>query len=192
MLKCVQNRNTIYLQIAESKIMNNDRQSIRNTFKNYPDDAPKIMLKHYLFNILSNHTQSMSLLKKQDDERLFNNKLMIIKNMLNKKINKKSVDKIPLSQMIEFHNFNENSKSKNMIHAHSCLIVPRKHILKTPKLNMKPTKKIDESKVLEIIVSLAMLMPKYAFDFSVTHRPNVAIKYMSKQFSRNNDRYTVF
>jgi ribosomal protein L31E len=173
--------------------MNNDRQSIRNTFKNYPDDAPKIMLKDYLFNILSNHTQSMSMLRKQEDERLFNNKLMIIKNMLNKKINKKSVDKIPLSQMIEFHNFNENSKSKNMIHAHSCLIVPRKHILQTSKLNMPPpSNKPDESKILDIVVSLAMIIPKYNFDLSVTKRPNVAIKYMSKQFSQNNDRYNVF
>ena len=72
--------------------MNNDRQSIRNTFKNYPENAPKIMLKNHLFNILSNHSQSMSLLRKQEDERLFNNKLMIIKNMLNKKINRKSME----------------------------------------------------------------------------------------------------
>ena len=173
--------------------MNNDRESIRNTFKNYPDDAPKIMLKDYLFNILSNHTQSMSLLRKQEDERLFNNKLMIIKNMVNKKINKKSVDKIPLSQMIEFHNFNENSPNRNLIHAHSCLIVPNKHILKNPKLNTPATNKIDETKVLQIIVQLAIIIGrKYEFDFSVSHRPNVAIKYMSKQFSRNNDRYTVF
>ena len=173
--------------------MNNDRQSIRNTFKNYPEDTPKKMLKHYLFNILSNHTQSKSMLRKQEDERLFNNKLMIIKNMLNKKINKKSVDKIPLSQMIEFHNFNENSKNRNLIHAHSCLIVPNKHILKNPKLNTPATNKIDETKVLQIIIQLAIIIGrKYEFDFSVSHRPNVAIKYMSKQFSRNNDRYTVF
>ena len=184
MLKCVRNTNKVNHM--------NDRISIRNTFKNYPDDAPKIMLKDYLFNILSNHTQSTSMLRKQEDEKIFNNKLLIIKNMLNKKINKKSVSKIAISNMIEFHNFNENSPNKNMIHAHSCLVIPRKHILKTPKLNTPTETKPDASKILDIVVMLSQILVKFNFDLSVKNRPNVAIKYMSKQFSENNDRYNVF
>ena len=62
MLKCVQNRNKVNQM--------SDRISIRNTFKNYPNDtAIKFMLKDYLFNILSNHTQSMSQMRKEEDEK---------------------------------------------------------------------------------------------------------------------------
>ena len=48
-------------------------------------------------------------------------------------------------------------------------------------------------RVTEMIVELTkIIISKMKFDISVTHRPTIAINYMSKQFSENNDRCIVF
>ena len=156
--------------------MINDRQNIRRCLKNYPENTDKILLKDYLFNILSNHTQSTSMLRKQEDERIFNNKMKIIRDILNKKMSKKKVNRIAKEDLIVFHNFNENSSDKNMIHAHSILEIPRKFL----------------SKILDMIVMLSQIVAKMSFEISVKFRPNVAINYMTKSVDENNDRRTVF
>ena len=145
----------------------NDKELMRTSLKNYPEDTDRILLKDYLFNILSNHTQSKSMLRRNEDERIFNNKMKIIRDMLNKKMHKKKVNRIAKSDLIEFRNFNENSPDKNLIHCHSILTIPKKFIMRVTISKMK-------------------------FDISVTHRPTVAINYMTKMFNENNDRSTVF
>ena len=155
----------------------NDKELMRTSLKNYPEDTDKIMLKDYLFNILSNHTQSKSMLRRNEDERIFNNKMKIIRDMLNKKMHKKKVNRIAKSDLIEFRNFNENSPDKNLIHCHSILTIPKKFIMRVTEMIVELTK---------IIIS------KMKFDISVTHRPTIAIKYMTKMFNENNDRCTVF
>ena len=48
-------------------------------------------------------------------------------------------------------------------------------------------------RVTEMIVELTkIIISKMKFDISVTHRPTIAIKYMTKMFNENNDRCTVF
>ena len=155
----------------------NDKELMRTSLKNYPEDTDKIMLKDYLFNILSNHSQSKSMMKRDEDERIFNNKMKIIRDMLNKKMHKKKVNRIAKSDLIEFRNFNENSPDKNLIHCHSILTIPKKFIMRVTEMIVELTK---------IIIS------KMKFDISVTHRPTIAIKYMTKMFNENNDRCTVF
>ncbi|MDA9664833.1 hypothetical protein N9T92_01385 [Candidatus Pelagibacter sp.] len=155
----------------------NDKELMRTSLKNYPEDTDKIMLKDYLFNILSNHSQSKSMMKRDEDERIFNNKMKIIRDMLNKKMHKKKVNRIAKSELIEFRNFNENSLDKNLIHCHSILTIPKKFIMRVTEMIVELTK---------IIIS------KMKFDISVTHRPTIAIKYMTKMFNENNDRCTVF
>ena len=155
----------------------NDKELMRTSLKNYPEDTDRILLKDYLFNILSNHTQSKSMLRRNEDERIFNNKMKIIRDMLNKKMHKKKVNRIAKSDLIEFRNFNENSPDKNLIHCHSILTIPKKFIMRVTEMIVELTK---------IIIS------KMKFDISVTHRPTIAINYMSKQFSENNDRCIVF
>jgi len=155
----------------------NDKELMRTSLKNYPEDTDRILLKDYLFNILSNHTQSKSMLRRNEDERIFNNKMKIIRDMLNKKMHKKKVNRIAKSELIEFRNFNENSLDKNLIHCHSILTIPKKFIMRVTEMIVELTK---------IIIS------KMKFDISVTHRPTIAINYMSKQFSENNDRCIVF
>ena len=155
----------------------NDKELMRTSLKNYPEDTDRILLKDYLFNILSNHTQSKSMLRRNEDERIFNNKMKIIRDMLNKKMHKKKVNRIAKSELIEFRNFNENSLDKNLIHCHSILTIPKKFIMRVTEMIVELTK---------IIIS------KMKFDISVTHRPTIAIKYMTKMFNENNDRCTVF
>jgi len=155
----------------------NDKELMRTSLKNYPEDTDRILLKDYLFNILSNHTQSKSMMKRDEDERIFNNKMKIIRDMLNKKMHKKKVNRIAKSDLIEFRNFNENSPDKNLIHCHSILTIPKKFIMRVTEMIVELTK---------IIIS------KMKFDISVTHRPTIAIKYMTKMFNENNDRSTVF
>tara|TARA_B100001063_G_scaffold231400_1_gene245483 strand:+ start:715 stop:1185 length:471 start_codon:yes stop_codon:yes gene_type:complete len=155
----------------------NDKELMRTSLKNYPEDTDRILLKDYLFNILSNHTQSKSMMKRDEDERIFNNKMKIIRDMLNKKMHKKKVNRIAKSELIEFRNFNENSLDKNLIHCHSILTIPKKFIMRVTEMIVELTK---------IIIS------KMKFDISVTHRPTIAIKYMTKMFNENNDRCTVF
>ena len=155
----------------------NDKELMRTSLKNYPEDTDRILLKDYLFNILSNHTQSKSMLRRNEDERIFNNKMKIIRDMLNKKMHKKKVNRIAKSELIEFRNFNENSLDKNLIHCHSILTIPKKFIMRVTEMIVELTK---------IIIS------KMKFDISVTHRPTIAIKYMTKMFNENNDRSTVF
>ena len=155
----------------------NDKELMRTSLKNYPEDTDRIMLKDYLFNILSNHSQSKSMMKRDEDERIFNNKMKIIRDMLNKKMHKKKVNRIAKSELIEFRNFNENSLDKNLIHCHSILTIPKKFIMRVTEMIVELTK---------IIIS------KMKFDISVTHRPTVAINYMTKMFNENNDRSTVF
>ena len=155
----------------------NDKELMRTSLKNYPEDTDRILLKDYLFNILSNHTQSKSMMKRDEDERIFNNKMKIIRDMLNKKMHKKKVNRIAKSELIEFRNFNENSLDKNLIHCHSILTIPKKFIMRVTEMIVELTK---------IIIS------KMKFDISVTHRPTVAINYMTKMFNENNDRSTVF
>ena len=155
----------------------NDKELMRTSLKNYPEDTDKIMLKDYLFNILSNHSQSKSMMKRDEDERIFNNKMKIIRDMLNKKMHKKKVNRIAKSELIELRNFNENSLDKNLIHCQSILTMPKKFIMRVTEMIVELTK---------IIIS------KMKFDISVTHRPTIAIKYMTKMFNENNDRCTVF
>jgi len=155
----------------------NDKELMRTSLKNYPEDTDRILLKDYLFNILSNHSQSKSMMKRDEDERIFNNKMKIIRDMLNKKMHKKKVNRIAKSDLIEFRNFNENSLDKNLIHCHSILTIPKKFIMRVTEMIVELTK---------IIIS------KMKFDISVTHRPTIAIKYMTKMFNENNDRCTVF
>ena len=155
----------------------NDKELMRTSLKNYPEDTDRILLKDYLFNILSNHTQSKSMLRRNEDERIFNNKMKIIRDMLNKKMHKKKVNRIAKSDLIEFRNFNENSPDKNLIHCHSILTIPKKFIMRVTEMIVELTK---------IIIS------KMKFDISVTHSPTVAINYMTKMFNENNDRSTVF
>ena len=90
----------------------NDKELMRTSLKNYPEDTDRILLKDYLFNILSNHTQSKSMLRRNEDERIFNNKMKIIRDMLNKKMHKKKVNRIAKSDLIEFRNF-KRSKSRS-------------------------------------------------------------------------------
>lgn len=162
--------------------MTNDRQNIRKCLKNYPKDTDKILLKDYLFNILSNITQSKSMLRRQHDERMFNNKMKIIRDIFNKRMNNKKVIKIPKEHLINFYNFNENSTVKNLIHSHSILVIPRKFI----------SEKNAEQDILDLIVILSQIVAFMHFKISVKKRPNCAINYMTKSVSENNDRRTVF
>ena len=118
----------------------NDKELMRTSLKNYPEDTDKIMLKDYLFNILSNHSQSKSMMKRDEDERIFNNKMKIIRDMLNKKMHKKKVNRIAKSELIEFRNFNENSLDKNLIHCHSILTIPKKFIMRVTEMIVELTK----------------------------------------------------
>jgi len=122
------------------------------------------------------------MLKRQDDERIFNNKMKIIRDMFNKKMNKKKVIRIAKEDQIVFHNFNENSPEKNMIHAHSILEIPKKFI----------SKNNARQDILNLIVILSQVVAKLDFEISVKFRPNCAINYMTKSVDENNDRRTVF
>ena len=130
----------------------NDKELMRTSLKNYPEDTDRILLKDYLFNILSNHTQSKSMMKRDEDERIFNNKMKIIRDMLNKKMHKKKVNRIAKSELIEFRNFNENSLDKNLIHCHSILTIPKKFIMRVTEMIVELTKIIISKMKFDILI----------------------------------------
>ena len=79
-------------------------------------------------------------------------------------------------QKIVFYNFIENSLNKNLIHTHSLFRIPRILIHKLKE-------------IFDYLISV--VRNKFEFSIRIDHRPDVAIRYMTKKFSENNDRYFV-
>ena len=152
-------------------MISKDREKIRDSFNKIKDDENNIHLKNKLLSICPQETQISKF-----QEIKFKKKLSIINAILNRKLFKKKITKIPKSEKIVFYNFLENSLTdKNLLHSHSIMRIPRKflHMLK------------------EIIQKLIdIVKEKFEFDISISYRRN-AITYCTKNFDENTDRFYV-
>ena len=93
-----------HLRERSIQMISKDRQLIRDAFKKIKDDEINHHIKDQLISILPNETQKSSY-----QEIKFKKKLSIINAILNRKIFKKKIMKIPKSEKIVFYNFLENS-----------------------------------------------------------------------------------
>jgi len=153
------------------QMISKDRQLIRDAFKNIKDDEINHHIKDQLISILPNETQKSSL-----QENKIKKKLSIINAILNRKIFKKKIMKIPKSEKIVFYNFLENSKSdKNLLHCHSVMRIPMKF-------------KDRQQEIIDLLIEI--VSEKFEFKISVNKRTN-AFAYSSKEFNENNDRFYV-
>jgi|TARA_B100001971_G_C17673293_1_gene278610 hypothetical protein len=152
-------------------MIENDRVKIRDCFRQIKDDDQNIHLKDYLITMCPNITET-----KFDDEQILKKRVSIINAILNRKLFKKKITKIPKSEKIVFYNFIENSLNKNLIHTHSLMRIPRKFI------NML-------KKIFQLLIDI--VKEKFKFEITIHKRPKIAINYMTKKFSQNNDRFFV-
>lgn len=152
-------------------MIENDRVKIRDCFRQIKDDDQNIHLKDYLITMCPNITET-----KFDDEQILKKRVSIINAILNRKLFKKKITKIQKSEKIVFYNFIENSLNKNLIHTHSLMRIPRKFI------NML-------KKIFRLLIDI--VKEKFKFEITIHKRPNIAINYMTKKFSQNNDRFFV-
>ena len=153
-------------------MLSKDRQKIRDSFNKIKDDEVNIHIKDQLISILPQETQRSSF-----QETKFKKKLSIINAIVNRKIFKKKIMKIPKSEKIVFYNFLENSLSdKNLLHCHSIMRIPRKF------LNMLKN-------IIQLLIDI--VKEKFKFEITIHKRPKIAINYMTKKFSQNNDRFFV-
>ena len=152
-------------------MIENDRVKIRDCFKQIKDDDQNIHLKDYLITMCPNITET-----KFDDEQILKKRVSIINAILNRKLFKKKITKIPKSEKIVFYNFIENSLNKNLIHTHSLMRIPRKF------LNMLKN-------IIQLLIDI--VKEKFKFEITIHKRPKIAINYMTKKFSQNNDRFFV-
>ena len=152
-------------------MIENDRVKIRDCFRQIKDDDQNIHLKDYLITMCPNITET-----KFDDEQILKKRVSIINAILNRKLFKKKITKIPKSEKIVFYNFIENSLNKNLIHTHSLMRIPKKFI------NML-------KKIFQLLIDI--VKEKFKFEITIHKRPKIAINYMTKKFSQNNDRFFV-
>jgi hypothetical protein len=152
-------------------MISKDREKIRDSFNKIKDDENNIHLKNKLLSICPQETQISKF-----QEIKFKKKLSIINAILNRKLFKKKITKIPKSEKIVFYNFLENSLTdKNLLHSHSIMRIPRKflHMLK---------------EIFKLLIDI--VKEKFQFDVSIIYKRN-AIKYCTKNFDENNDRFYV-
>ena len=149
----------------------NDRRQIRDVFSRIDDrkDMTNVHLKDYLITICPQITET-----KFDDESILKRRFSRLNAIINRRFLKRHYKK--RNDRIVFYNFIENSLNKNLIHTHSIFRIPR--FLLT-ELN-------DFFDYLKSVVK-----DKFKFSIEITHRPNIATRYMTKKFSENNDRYFV-
>ncbi len=156
----------------------NDRRRLRSVFNKIDNDKDKynVHLKDYLITICPQRTEkTKSIFYPFSDERTFKKKVSIINAIVNRRFLKRNYMKRP-EQKIVFYNFIENSLNKNLIHTHSLFRIPRILIHKLKE-------------IFDYLISV--VRNKFEFSIRIDHRPDVAIRYMTKKFSENNDRYFV-
>jgi hypothetical protein len=151
--------------------MNNDRRRIRDVFSRIDDrnDIKNIHLKDYLITICPQITET-----KFDDENILKRRYSRLNAIINRRFLKRHYNK--RDDRIVFYNFIENSLNKNLIHTHSIFRIPR---FLLNELN-------DFFDCLKSVVK-----DKFKFSITINHRPNIATRYMTKKFNKNNDRYFV-
>jgi hypothetical protein len=160
-----------HLRERSIQMISKDRQLIRDAFKSIKDDEINHHIKDQLISILPNETQKSSF-----QETKIKKKLSIINAILNRKIFKKKIMKIPKSEKIVFYNFLENSLSdKNLLHCHSIMRIP-----------LKFKHRLQE--IIKLLIEI--VRDKFDFKVSVNKRRN-AIAYCTKNFNENNDRFYV-
>ena len=146
-----------------------DREQLNKRFKLIKDTDENIHLKDRLISV---STQKTNYSKK---------KLLKILSVLNAMLNRRYLTRnyMTRTDRVIFYSFLEKSPSKNLLHSHM--------ILRVPKFIMTNYEKLRE---------FFRYFKKKVLNFNMTYtnykRRDIATRYSSKEFNSKNDNYFVF